>query len=137
MTVMYDRTIKFDDTDAAGVVYFANVLRFCHEAYEASLAAHGVDLPTFFGGGAIAVPIVHAAAEFRRPLRCGDRVGIELVAESSEDGAFEIRYTLRVATADKVAATATTRHVCIDATTRQRCGFSPELRDWLRQWAEP
>ena len=34
MAFAYYYTVRFQDTDAAGVVYFANVLRICHEAYE-------------------------------------------------------------------------------------------------------
>ena len=45
---VYTRSIRFHETDAAGVVYFANVLVLCHEAYEASLAAAGIDLGEFF-----------------------------------------------------------------------------------------
>ncbi|MFS8118916.1 MAG: acyl-CoA thioesterase, partial [Microcoleus sp.] len=44
MSFSYTRTVRFQDTDAAGVVYFANVLAMCHEAYEASLAASGINL---------------------------------------------------------------------------------------------
>ncbi|MBD2021122.1 1,4-dihydroxy-2-naphthoyl-CoA hydrolase, partial [Leptolyngbya sp. FACHB-36] len=44
MPFVYSRTVRFSDTDAAGVVYFASALSICHEAYEASLAAVGVDL---------------------------------------------------------------------------------------------
>ena len=41
MPFTYERTIHFADTDAAGVVFFANYLRLCHEAYEEALAAAG------------------------------------------------------------------------------------------------
>jgi 1,4-dihydroxy-2-naphthoyl-CoA hydrolase len=58
MAFIYSRTIHFQETDAAGVVYFANLLALCHEAYEASLAEAGVDLRQFFSsGGEVAVPV--------------------------------------------------------------------------------
>ncbi|MEM9980588.1 MAG: acyl-CoA thioesterase, partial [Cyanobacteria bacterium P01_D01_bin.2] len=59
----YRRTIRFHETDAAGVVYFANVLTLCHEAYEASLAAAGINVRVFFGGGSLAVPVVHGSVD--------------------------------------------------------------------------
>ena len=43
MSFTYHRTIRFKDTDAAGVVYFANILAICNEAYEESLEASGID----------------------------------------------------------------------------------------------
>jgi len=36
MPFTYSRTVHFADTDAAGVVFFANFLAICHEAYEES-----------------------------------------------------------------------------------------------------
>ena len=48
MPFEYPRTIRFADTDAAGVVYFAQILSICHEAYEASLQASGIELRQFF-----------------------------------------------------------------------------------------
>ncbi|MEO0870141.1 MAG: acyl-CoA thioesterase, partial [Cyanobacteria bacterium J06642_11] len=75
---LHHHVIRFHETDAAGVVYFANILTLCHEAYEASLAAAGMNVRLFFGGGALAVPVVHGSVDFRRPLYCGDEVEIAL-----------------------------------------------------------
>ena len=44
MPFVYRRTIRFADTDAAGVVFFPNYLAICHEAYEESLADDGIEL---------------------------------------------------------------------------------------------
>lgn len=131
----YPRTIRFPDTDAAGVVYFTQILSICHEAYEASLQASGVELRTFFSRGAIAVPITHTAADFRRPLMCGDAIAVQLSPTQTGDDSFEIQY--QVLKEGKPAAIATTRHVCIDTATRQRRPLTPELTQWLQQWSPP
>ena len=127
--------VRFHETDAAGVVYFANVLNLCHEAYEASLAASGVNLKTFFGGGAIVVPIVHAAIDFRRPMFCGDRLKIHLTPQSKDANTFEINYQI-TDSSDKphLLASALTRHVCIGTAERNRHPLSPEIIQWLHQW---
>lgn len=127
---IYCRAIRFHETDAAGVVYFANVLTLCHEAYEAALATAGIGLRTFFGGGSLAVPIVHASVDFRRPLYCGDEVAIALTPHPLDDTTFEICYDLSNA-AQKTVATALTRHICIDSVSRQRQPLSAELIQWL------
>ncbi|MEM9485191.1 MAG: acyl-CoA thioesterase [Cyanobacteria bacterium P01_F01_bin.116] len=126
----YHRIIRFHETDAAGVVYFANILTLCHEAYEASLAAAGIDVRLFFCGGDLAVPVVHGSVDFRRPLYCGDVVEIALTPRKLDDTTFEISYCLTNAD-QKTVATAFTRHVCIDSASRQRHPFSPELARWL------
>lgn len=132
----YYRIIRFHETDAAGVVYFANILTLCHEAYEASLAAIGIDVRVFFGGGLLAVPVVHASVDFRRPLHCGDRLAISLAPQPLDATTFEIRYHLST-TEQKTVATALTRHVCIDSASRQRHGLSPELVQWMQSAVPP
>ncbi|NEP16785.1 MAG: acyl-CoA thioesterase [Leptolyngbya sp. SIO4C1] len=135
MTFAYRRTVRFHETDAAGVVYFANVLTLCHEAYEASLAAAGINLRQFFGQAQTAFPIVQATVDFRRPLHCGDQLVIQLSPQQTGPDSFEIAYTLEAA-ATSVLATALTRHVCIDAAARQRQPITPAMTAWLAKTAE-
>jgi 1,4-dihydroxy-2-naphthoyl-CoA hydrolase len=131
---IYDRTIYFGDTDAAGVVYFANGLSICHEAYEASLAASGIELQSFFRGTAIAVPITHASIDFFKPMFCGDRIVVSLLATLLSPESFQIEYQLffDIESVEKKAiAKASTKHVCIDPNTRKRCHLSQDILKWL------
>ncbi len=131
---IYDRTIYFRDTDAAGVVYFANGLSICHEAYEALLAVAGIELQSFFRGGEIAVPITHASIDFFKPMFCGDRIVVSLVTTLLSPESFQIEYELfsDIESVEKKAiAKALTKHVCIDSNTRKRCHLSQALLKWL------
>jgi 1,4-dihydroxy-2-naphthoyl-CoA hydrolase len=130
-SLVYQRTINFRDTDAAGVVYFANGLSLCHEAYEASLAASGINLQSFFKGETIAVPITHASIDFFKPMFCGDRIAITLTTEILSSTEFQINYQLFFAEQDKAIAKAITKHTCIDVATRKRCNLYPALLEWL------
>ena len=67
MAFVYHRTIHFGDTDAAGVVFFPNYLAICHEAYEESLAAAGLELKSFFGEHAVVVPVSKSRAGLPPP----------------------------------------------------------------------
>jgi 1,4-dihydroxy-2-naphthoyl-CoA hydrolase len=158
----YRRTIRFQDTDAAGVVYFANVLSICHEAYEASLAVSGVDLRAFFqGGGAVIIPILHAEADYFQPMFCGECYEISVLPALLSPSKFEIRYKIHaLALAEQPAieqpeikqpemkqpeqappgtalnpliAQALTLHLCIETTTRQRRPLPPEIQRWLEE----
>ena len=99
--------VRFGDTDGAGVVYFARSLEICHGAYEASLAAIGIDLQAFFSGRwippqmppssdsspvAIAVPIVATEGHFYRPCFCGDSLTIQVQAHQRNESEFEVTY---------------------------------------------
>ncbi|MBM0743143.1 acyl-CoA thioesterase [Phormidium sp. CLA17] len=133
---IHQRTVRFQDTDAAGVVYFSNGLAICHEAYEASLQAAGIDLKAFFKGVPVAVPIVHASVDFLRPISVGDRLEIHLTPHQTDSTEFEIHYQLCLEPSlDKPVIKALTRHVCIDAQARTRQELPPPLITWLNQWA--
>jgi 1,4-dihydroxy-2-naphthoyl-CoA hydrolase len=141
MAFVYSRIIHFQETDAAGVVYFANLLTLCHEAYEASLAEAGVDLKQFFSsGGEVAVPIAHAAVDFHQPLYCGDRITITLTPRQLNPQSFEITYIITLQNRDeeegseidsRPLAQALTRHVCISLRDRRRQVLTSSLVGWI------
>lgn len=134
MAFRYSRTVRFKDTDAAGVVYFANVLAMCHEACEESLAISGTNLKVFFSNPAFAIPITHASVDFLRPTFCGDQLLILLIAKQCSGDEFEIGYRILEAATDQVVAKAITKHVCIEPISRTRKGLPPEIVQWLKQW---
>jgi 1,4-dihydroxy-2-naphthoyl-CoA hydrolase len=133
MPYTYNRTVRFQDTDAAGVVYFANVLSMCHEAYEASLAASGINLQSFFSNPVAAIPIIHASVDFRRPMYCGDELLIHLMPQQLDDNKFEIAYQIVAASSSQQElAKAITKHICIEPTTRTRTQLPEAIMQWLR-----
>ncbi len=134
MQFTYYRTVRFQDTDAAGVVYFSNLLAICHEAYEASLVAAEINLKDFFRNSDLAIPIVHATVDFFRPMFCGDRLRVELIANPLNKDTFEISYEIfpDPKLTHKCLAKALTRHVCINPTTRCREPLSPQMIQWLQ-----
>ncbi|MDM7952414.1 MAG: thioesterase family protein [Cyanobium sp. CZS 25K] len=127
------RTVRFGDTDAAGVMHFHQLLRWCHVAYEESLERFGVAPGAIFPGPgrtpAVALPIVHANADYRRPLSCGDPLAIELRPLRLDGGRFEVRY--RFLHNGKEAASGLTRHVAIDPANRQRTALPGCIVEWL------
>lgn len=130
MAFIYHRTIRFQDTDAAGVVYFANLLAICHEAYEASLARSGIDLRTFFTNSQFAIPIVQANINFRSPLFCGDKIAIQLTPKLLNEQSFQIHYQINL-DHDQLVAEAETKHICINPKIRQRQQLVDEIYNWL------
>lgn len=130
-----DHSVRFHETDAAGVVYFAHSLIFCHSAYEASLEAVGINLADFFARDALAYPIVHAAIDYRRPIQCGDRIKVHLTPQRLDASTFEVRYQIYdLRSPAGLLAEACTRHVCIDRQNRHRQPLPPLLEHWLDRW---
>ena len=132
MVPSYARTIHFADTDAAGVVYFANYLSMCHEAYEEALGAAGVNLSTFFKDTGLLVPISKSQAEYKRPLSCGDKLRISVVPARISENSFEVCYEItRLGAPEKCAAVVRTEHICISSSTRQRLPLPLALAAWV------
>ncbi len=133
MPFHYDRTVHFADTDAAGFVFFANFLVICHEAYEESLSASGIDLKTFFADNGVVVPVAKSEAEYRRPLFCGDKVRISVKPALLSEDSYEIRFEMtRLGAPGKSAARVRTEHVCIDSGARSRKALPEPLSAWVR-----
>lgn len=127
------RTVRFGDTDAAGVMHFQQLLRWCHEAYEESLERFGIPaaeiFPTPEQSPSVALPIVHCSADYLRPLVCGDPLAIQLEPRRLDPGCFELQYRFR--RGEEPVAQGLTRHLAIDAGSRRRCPLPPTINRWL------
>ncbi len=136
MGYSYYRTVRLADTDAAGVIYFANLLNICHEAYEDCLGAVDLDWQNLLDAGEIALPIVHAEVDFLRPLRWGDRLTIKLFPVTEQPSQFTVRYQIFLENIEqpssKPAAIAMTKHVAISPQTRKRSPLPEILKKWLK-----
>ncbi|NJM64338.1 MAG: 1,4-dihydroxy-2-naphthoyl-CoA hydrolase [Acaryochloris sp. RU_4_1] len=133
---MYTRTIRLQDTDAAGVIYFTSALNICHEAFEDSLIASGIDIRTFFSNPDTAMPIVHTNIDFLKPCFCGDQLVLHLSTHQLAEDEFEVRYNITaVNKSERLIGQATLRHICINPINRQRHPLPEELVTWLQRWS--
>lgn len=136
------RTVRFGDTDAAGVMHFHQLLRWCHEAYEESLERFGIPAAQVFPrpGWAteeatrelppsVALPIVHCSADYLRPLRVGDPLTIALSPARLDPGSFEVGYLF--SNQGQPVARGLTRHLAITAAERRRCPLPEPIARWL------
>ncbi|RFP61326.1 MAG: acyl-CoA thioesterase [Limnothrix sp. CACIAM 69d] len=140
MAFTYHRTVRFGETDAAGVMYFSRLLEWAHEVYETSLMASGVNAKHFFSRSQPWVmPIVETGAKFFQPMSCGDRLEIVMRVYAIQESEFRCEYEFffEGSQRDFHTAQAFTRHVCIDQETRKRRVIPPELAVWLKLFEEP
>ena len=82
-------TVYFEDTDTAGVVYYANYLKFMERARSDMLRAVGIDQQAMLQGDGSAYFVVEVDIKYRRPARLGDDLlvvsNVEQVRASSVD----------------------------------------------------
>ncbi len=113
LSVEHRFRVALHDTDAAGVLFFAHLFRHAHDAYEAWMATLGFPLDALLRDGRLRLPIVHAEADYRRPLHHGDAVRVRLALAEVGDSAFTLDYRFLDVHGDLVAS-ARTRHVGVD-----------------------
>ena len=65
-------TVYFEDTDAYGIVYYANYLKFMERARSDMIRAVGVDQPAELRRSGSAYAVVEVDIKYRRPGRLGD-----------------------------------------------------------------
>ncbi len=104
---IYERHIAFHETDAAGVVYFANFFHLAEEAETHALASLG-SIVTKDG---YLYPRVHAEADYLAPLRFFDKVSVHChiisMGSSSVNWEFTILHGEQICA--KVKTTSTRR----------------------------
>ena len=110
----YETKIRLYDTDAAGILFFANQFRLVEEAYEAFLEDNGILIKDFLNKSDFLVPIVHADSDFLSPLRPGDRISIEIDLIRLGKTSFTLGHTI-TKEKDTLCGKGSTVHVCVSS----------------------
>ncbi len=131
-----NRVVRFGDTDAAGVMHFYQLFRWCHESWEESLQSYGLKASDVFPGcrnigddPEIALPIFHTQADFFKPIRTGDYLSIRLLPTKIDLCSFQVQTTFECS--GDLVATSLVRHIAINAQTRKRCALPHNIDLWL------
>ncbi len=124
----FETVVRLQHTDAAGLIFYSRVFDFAHAAYEAFLDEIGNPLPTALAAHPVVLPIAHATADYRAPLRLNDPLQIELWVETVSTRSFELRYRF-LKEDGTLAAGVRTIHVAVDSES----GHSTRLPDRLAE----
>ncbi len=105
--------VYYEDTDAGGIVYYANYLKFAERARTEMLRGLGIDTTGLIDGEGVAFTVRHCTADFRKPARLDDWLevhtrllevgGASLIAEQRimRDGEELVGLRLRLACIDR------------------------------------
>ena len=75
-------TVYFEDTDTAGVVYYANYLRFMERARSDMIRAVGIDQGAVLRSGGDAYYVADVHIRYLRPARLGDDLVVVSTVET-------------------------------------------------------
>jgi tol-pal system-associated acyl-CoA thioesterase len=86
--------VYYEDTDAQGVVYYANYFRFMERARTEWLEAMGVDHVTMMNEDNRILVVTEAHAKFVIPARLGDNLTVTAILNRLGRATFEIEQNI-------------------------------------------
>ena len=121
-------TVYFEDTDAYGIVYYANYLRFMERARSDMIRAAGVDQFAELQRSGSAYAVVEVGIKYRRPGRLGD--DLVVVSQVEQVRASSVDIQQRVMRGAEVLTDAKVTAAFLDAAGRPR----RQPRDWVEKF---
>jgi acyl-CoA thioester hydrolase len=107
--------VYWEDTDAGGVVYYANYLRFFERARTEWLRGMGVGQQALRDETGTIFVVSDTAVQFRRPARLDDLLDVTVALR--EAGRASLRIAQQAWRGDVLLAEGTIRIGCVDAGT--------------------
>jgi len=116
-------------TDAAGILFFANLFILAHECYESFLEPE-VTFKSIFSEQDLLMPIGHAEADYHKPLRVSDKIKIKLGLEDIGKSSFSLKYDFYTENGE-YAATVKTSHVVKNKNGNHSISLPVKLKEKL------
>ena len=111
-------TVYFEDTDAYGIVYYANYLKFMERARSDMIRAVGVDQAAELRRSGSAYAVVEVDIKYRRPARLGD--DLQVVSQVDPVRASSVHIQQRVMRGPELLTSAKVTAAFLDAAGRPR-----------------
>lgn len=110
--------IYWEDTDAGGIVYYANYLKFMERARSEWLRSVGVEQLVLQQEQGLMFVVVEAETRFHRPARYGDLLQVSCEVEESRRASLTFRQNVtrdRGHEGGELLVTGRVRVACLDA----------------------
>ncbi|HEY0311085.1 MAG TPA: YbgC/FadM family acyl-CoA thioesterase [Allosphingosinicella sp.] len=127
-THLFPLRVYFEDTDVAGIVYYANYLRFMERARSDMLRLAGIDQRAALEGGAGVYAVAEVSIRYKAPGKLGDDLIVATRIEAVRAASVLIQQ--RVMRGDEVLADARVTAAFITLEGRPQ----RQPRDWLERF---
>ena len=125
--------IRFGDIDHAGIVYYPRFLHYFHVALEEFFGQQlGIDYPILIDEHRLGLPTVHLETDFRRPLRYGDQIDVEVSVLKIGKSSITFGYRVFKPGEKESLIEGHNVAVCLDMDTFKK----RDVPDWLRMRLE-
>ena len=128
--------VYYEDTDAQGVVYFANYMRFMERGRTEWLRSRGIEQEPLMREHNLCFSLINTNARFLRPARFDDHLAV--VTSASSTGRARVKFTQAIhrETADgELLCSADSEAVCIAVDTFKPRRLPPGLLKTLADQA--
>jgi acyl-CoA thioester hydrolase len=99
---LFPLRVYYEDTDAAGIVYYANYLRFAERARTEMMRALGVEHSELMAAAGIAFAVRRCSADYLAPARLDDRLEVVTRITDLRGASLGLEQTVRRDAADLV-----------------------------------
>lgn len=107
--------VYYEDTDAGGIVYYANFLKFFERCRTEWLRALGIDQTQLAAQDALMFVVQALACDYQRPARLDDQ--LEVLAQVERLGGASITFAQQARRGEELLAEGRVKVACVD--TRQ------------------
>ena len=123
--------VYWEDTDAGGVVYYANYLKFMERCRTEWLRALGIDQWRLREERGVQFAVVDLRISYRKPALLEDEIGVTATLERL--GGATIDFTQTVRRGEEILVEASVRVACVDAARMSACAIPKDLfAEWRR-----
>lgn len=127
-----DIDIRFSETDAMGVVWHGNYLKFFEDGREAFGKTYGLEYLTIFDKGFV-TPIVKSEIDHKAPVYYGQVIKVITKYIPTKSAKIQFEYEVINVTTGQLCATGKTMQVFLDRDSRELELISP---DFYKEWKE-
>jgi acyl-CoA thioester hydrolase len=121
--------VYWEDTDAGGIVYYANYLKFMERARTEWLRSFGMEQGPLQSEQGLIFVIVDTQVEYKRPAKYGD--ALTVTASIREHTRASLSFNQQVMRGDELLVNGAIRVACLDAATYRPRGLPDKLVETL------
>lgn len=86
--------VYYEDTDAAGIVYYANYLRYAERARTEMLRGSGLVSSQLMANAGVVLGVRRCAVDYRRPARLDDELEVETRVVRVDGASLQLSQTV-------------------------------------------
>jgi acyl-CoA thioester hydrolase len=125
--------VYYEDTDAGGVVFYANYLKFFERARTEWLRAAGVGQQALLESHGVLFVVKSTAVEYHAPAKLDDELIVTVTVERL--GRASIQFIQETWRGDSLLATGRIRGACVDSVSFRPCAIPDAVASCMKNAA--